>query len=98
MADQRQVRVTDLQARVEAVKRFHFLRRVHDVAEGHTERFVPAGELGTQMGLPYEDTLRIVEALTAEGLLETAGALTPPHGPRVHLTRRGIREVHDHAA
>lgn len=98
MADQRQTQVTDLQARVEAVKRFHFLRRVHDVADGHTDRFVPAGDLGTEMGLPYEDALRIVQALAAEGLLETAGALTPPHGPRVHLTRRGIREVSDHAA
>lgn len=98
MTDPKQARITDLQARVEAAKRFQFLRRVHDIAGGGTERFVPAGDLGTAMGLPYEDTLRIVQELAAEGLLEPAGDLTPPHGPRVHLTRRGMDEVSHHAA
>lgn len=98
MTDHSQQRVTDLQARVEAAKRFQFLRRVHHIAGGRTERFVPAGDLGVEMGLPYEDALRIVKALAREGLLEPVGDLIPPHGPRVHLTRRGIYEVGHHAA
>lgn len=98
MNGETQQRVTDLHARVEAAKRFQFLRRVHDIAGGCVERFVPAGDLGVELGLPYEDALRIVGALAAQGLVEPVGDLIPPHGPRVHLTRRGISEVRGHAA
>lgn len=89
---------TDLQARVEEAKRFAFLRRVCEVADGDPARLVPSGDLGNELGLPYEEAIQIADTLDGEGLVRRVGDLAPPHGPRVHITPRGVQAVRARAA
>lgn len=88
----------EIQDRVREVQRFEFLKRVCEIVHEEHTRYVPAGELGTELGLPYEDALRITDELQELGFLHRVGDLAPPVGPRVHITSRGVREVHGHRA
>ncbi len=88
----------DIQERVEAAKRLEFLRRVCAVSGGSEDRFVPAGDLGTELGLPYEEAIRIAERLDADGLAMLVGELDPPHGPRLQVTANGRAYVAERAA
>ncbi|MDB4950973.1 MAG: hypothetical protein JWM27_3622 [Gemmatimonadetes bacterium] len=88
----------DIQERVEEAKLYEFLKRVGEVASHDPHRFVPSGDLGVLMGLPYEDAFRITRTLEERGLLRCAGELEPPHGPRVCVTRRGLGWLRERAA
>lgn len=91
-------RVSDIQARVDGAKRFQFLRRVCEVSGGDPARMVPSGDLGTELGLPYEEAIRIIAVLDEEGMVRRVGDLAPPHGPRVQITPRGVDAVRGRAA
>jgi hypothetical protein len=88
----------DIQTRVEEAKLYEFLKRIGEVACRDPRRYVPAGDLGQVMGLPYEESLRLAEELAERGLLSPAGELEPPHGPRVTLTRDGLGWLRERAA
>ena len=90
--------MNDVERQVERAKRFEFLKRVCQVAGGDTARCVPTGDVGAELALPYEEAIRLADALDAEGLVQRVGDLAPPHGPRVHVTPRGIAEVRRRAA
>jgi hypothetical protein len=85
----------EMSERVEELQRMEFLRRMHIVTEGDTARWVPAGVLGSELALPYEVTLRIIDSLRAEGLVRRGGGgrLEPPFGPRIRLTEEGVRRI-----
>lgn len=82
-----------LQQQVEDLQRMEFLKRVYAISGGDPERYVPAGDLGTELGLPYETAIHLANELHARGLVERVGDLSPPHGPRVHITARGVEQV-----
>ena len=88
----------DIATQVEQAKRFEFLKRVCQVAGDDPARCVPTGDVGVELALPYEEAIRLADALDAEGLVQRVGDLAPPHGPRVHVTERGIEEVRRRAA
>ena len=88
----------DIQTRVHEAKLYEFLKRVRDVADGDRRRYVPIGDLGETMGLPYEESLSLAESLGEMGLLAQEGAMEVPHGPRVHLTPRVSRWLAERAA
>jgi hypothetical protein len=88
----------DIQSRVEEAKLYEFLKRVREVAGGDPQRYVPIGDLGQTMGLPYEESLRLCEALAERSLIVKEGAMEVPHGPRVRLTPRCERWLSEHAA
>ena len=88
----------DIQAKVEEAKRFEFLRRVCEVSGGDPGRMVPSGDLGTELGLPYEEAIQIADALDADRLVDRVGDLAPPHGPRLRITGRGVERVRERAA
>jgi hypothetical protein len=88
----------DIQTRVEEAKLNEFMKRVCEVADRDPRRFVPTGDLGQLMGLPYEESLRLAEQLAERGLLRPAGEPEPPHGPRVTLTRKGLGWIREQAA
>lgn len=86
--------MSDIQTRVEAAQREAFLRRVGELTHENSGTLLPAGELGFEMGLPYEQLLAIVEDLQTQGLLHREDELMPPQGPMVHITGRGIDFIH----
>lgn len=90
--------MNDIETRVEEAKRLAFLERVCQVAGGDPARCVPTGDVGEALALPYEEAIRLTDALDADGLVERVGDLAPPHGPRVHVTPRGIEAVRRRAA
>jgi hypothetical protein len=90
--------MNEIETRVEEAKRFEFLKRVCEVAGDDPARCVPTGDLGEELALPYEEAIRLADALDADGLVQRVGDLAPPHGPRVHVTPRGIDLVRRHAA
>lgn len=88
----------DIQTRVEEAKLYEFLKRVCEVADRDPRRFVPTGDLGQLMGLPYEESMRLAEQLADRGLLRTVGEPEPPHGPRVTVTRKALGWLRERAA
>lgn len=90
--------MTTLQQQVEDLQRMEFLKRVYAIAGGDPERYVPAGDLGTELGLPYETAIQLTNDLHARGWVERVGDLAPPHGPRVHITAQGAEQVRRAAA
>jgi hypothetical protein len=88
----------DIQTRVAEAKLYEFLKRVCEVADRDPRRYVPVGDLGQTMGLPYEEALRLADELAERALVCRAGELEPPHGPRVTLTRKGLGWLRERAA
>lgn len=85
--------MTDVRHQVEELQCKEFLKRVYAICDGDSERFVPAGDVGTELDLPYETAIHIADMLHARGWVERVGDLSPPHGPRVHITAQGIEQV-----
>lgn len=90
--------MVDLQTRIEESKRQMFLLRAYEVAGADAARSIASGSLGQELGLPYEQTLAIVEELHLRGWLHRRDELMPPEGPMMHLTRKGIEAVRREAA
>lgn len=88
----------DIQTRVEEAKLYEFLKRVREVADGDRRRYVPVGDLGETMGLPYEESIRLSAELQDLGLVTQEGAMEVPHGPRVRLTPHAGRWLSERAA
>lgn len=88
----------DIQSRVRNAKRMELLRRVVQVSGADGGRYVPVGDLGTELGLPYGEAIELADELHAAGLVHRVGDLAPPHGPRVHVTLRGVRAARRDAA
>jgi len=86
---------TDVQGAVSELRRNAFLRRIADVSQEDTHRWVPVGIIGDELGLPYEVALAIIDELRAAGLIQRGGGgrLEPPHGPRVHILPEGIEHL-----
>lgn len=83
---------TKLAEQITALKQDAFLKRIAQVAEGDTERWVPIGILGQQMGLPYEEALAITDHLRESGWIRRGGGgrLEAPDGPRVRVLPEGL--------
>ena len=88
-------RTQPIQDRVAELKRDAFLRRIAEVSQGDTTRWVPVGLLGQELGLPYEDALAIADQLGEAGWVERLGGgrLEPPYGPRVHILPEGLSQL-----
>jgi hypothetical protein len=87
--------MSDIQARVRQLQQDALLDRIGDVAQGDPRRWVPVGVLGQQLGLPYQETLSLSDALVEAGWVqrEGGGRLEAPTGPRVHLLPAGIARL-----
>lgn len=81
----------DVSDRVEAAKREAFLARIAERSGSDPHVAVEIGALGEELGLPYEDALRILDDLEQTGLLRRDPELDPPAGPAAWLTSRGVR-------
>jgi hypothetical protein len=90
--------MSGLHERVRAAQRLQFLRRVNQESRGDTRREVLLGEIGTELGLPYEVSLEIASDLAGGDLLALSAELEPPAGPRGRITRTGIEYLHDRQA
>jgi hypothetical protein len=88
----------DIQKRVRDAKPRELLRRVVEVSGADRGRYVPVGDLGAELGLPYGEAIELADELHAAGLVHRVGDLAPPHGPRVHVTPRGLRTAKPTAA
>lgn len=83
---------TAMHERIFELKAQGFLTRLVQLSEGDVTRSIGAGDVGEELGLPMEQTLRIVERLEERGAVHSYGLLDLPHGPPVHLTARGVSE------
>jgi hypothetical protein len=83
---------TAMQERILELKTLGFLTRLVQLSRGDVTCRIGAGDVGAELGLPMEQTLRIVERLEERGAVHSYGSLDLPHGPAVHLTARGVRE------
>ncbi len=83
---------TAMHERILELQTLAFLTRLVQLSGGDLSRRVGAGDVGDELGLPMEQTLRIVGRLEARGAVHGHGLLDLPHGPTVHLTARGVRE------
>lgn len=90
--------MVDIQSRIEETKRQVFVRRACELSAANPAVPVASGRLGQELGLPYEQTLAIVEELDRRGWLHRAEELMPPEGPMVRLTAEGIRAARRAAA
>lgn len=81
-----------MRERILELKTLGFLTRLVQLSRGDLTRRIGAGDIGDELGLPMEQTLRIVERLEERGAVHSYGSLDLPHGPAVHLTARGISE------
>lgn len=81
-----------LEDRVAELKLEAMLRRIAEIAQADTERWVPIGLVGQELGLPYGEALQIADVLRERGLVRRGGGgrLEPPHGPRVHIEPAGL--------
>lgn len=81
--------------KITELKRGAFLRRLAEVAQGDTSRWIPVGLIGEELGLPYEETLAITDALRERGLVRRGGGgrLEPPIGPRVRLLPEALSQL-----
>lgn len=77
------------------LKRTEFLRALVRFSRGDLAQWIPVGTLGERLGIPYEETLRIVDVLRERTLVEMGDAapLDPPHGPRVHILAAAIEHL-----
>jgi hypothetical protein len=82
----------EMHERIFELKTRGFLTRLVQLSGGDLTRTIGAGDVGDELGLPMEQTLRIVETLEERGAVHSHGELDLPHGPALHLTRRGVRE------
>jgi hypothetical protein len=87
--------MSDIQARVKRLQQDALLARIGDVAQGDPRRWVPVGVLGQELGLPYQETLALSDALVDAGWVqrEGGGRLDAPTGPRVHLLPAGMKRL-----
>lgn len=87
-----QTRVSD---RITALEQDAFLRRIAQVTEGDSDRWVPIGILGQEMGLPYEEALAITNYLRESGWIRRGGGgrLEAPDGPRVQVLPEGLEDL-----
>lgn len=83
---------TKLAEHITALKQDAFLRRIAQVTGGDSERWVPIGILGQEMGLPYEEALAITDHLRESGWIRRGGGgrLEAPDGPRVRVLPEGL--------
>lgn len=83
---------TKLSDHITALKQDAFLRRIAQVTEGDSDRWVPIGILGQEMGLPYEEALAITDHLRESGWVRRGGGgrLDAPNGPRVRVLPEGL--------
>lgn len=89
----------ELQEHITDLKRDAFLRRIAEVSQGDSARWVPVGLLGEQMGLAYEETLALTDQLREAGWVRRGGGgrLEPPIGPRVRILPAGIAHLAESA-
>lgn len=90
----------ELTQRITELKRTAFLGRLAEVAQRDLERWVPVGLVGEELGLSYEETLAITDALREQGLIRRGGGgrLEPPIGPRVRLLPAALAQLDEAAA
>lgn len=86
---------TKLAEQITALKQDAFLRRIAQVTDGDSQRWVPIGILGQQMGLPYEEALAIADHLRESGWIRRGGGgrLEAPDGPRVRMLPEGLEHL-----
>lgn len=86
---------SEVENTISELRRNTFLRRIAEVSQEDTHRWVPVGILGEELGLPYEAALAIIDELREAGLIQRGGGgrLEPPHGPRVHILPEGIEHL-----
>lgn len=68
--------------------RFRYLNRLYEITNGDSHKFVPADELGAELGLDREQSLAIAQYLKGEGLIEYR-----TFGPTISITHYGVVEV-----
>ncbi|HET6230899.1 MAG TPA: hypothetical protein VFE05_12575 [Longimicrobiaceae bacterium] len=88
----------DSASQVAEMKQLMFLRRIAEISEGDPARWVPTGILGEELGLSYEESLAITDALREQGLIRRGGGgrLEAPQGPRVHILPEGLSFLEKH--
>ncbi|MDP9349214.1 MAG: hypothetical protein M3P24_08755 [Gemmatimonadota bacterium] len=80
--------------RTTQLKRDAFLRRLVEICDGDSSRWIPIGFVGDELGLPYEEALAITDHLREAGLIRRGGGgpLEAPRGPRVRVLPEGIEQ------
>jgi hypothetical protein len=68
--------------------RFRFLHALYEKTDGSREKYLPAEEVGKELGFDRDQSLSIVEYLVGEHLVTYVTM-----GPTVSLTHLGVREV-----
>lgn len=81
----------EIQQKMESQKEAEFLRYLVRKSREEPNGLLNIGEIGDELGLPYEEAIRLADELREEGYLLRVGRFNAPRGPGVRITPGGMR-------